>query len=52
MATFLLAQGESLKVIGKLLGHTQLSTTADIYAHVLPELEHAAILRMDQLLGS
>lgn len=51
MATFLLAQGESLKVIGKLLGHTQISTTADIYAHVLPELEHAAILRMDKLLG-
>jgi hypothetical protein len=24
---------------------------ADIYAHVLPELEHAAILRMDKLLG-
>lgn len=51
MATFLLAQGESLKVIAKLLGHTQISTTADIYAHVLPELEHAAILRMDKLLG-
>ena len=37
-ATLLLAQGVPLRVVMETLGHSQMSTTADIYSHVLPVL--------------
>ncbi len=50
-ATFLKAQGVDLIVIRDILGHSQLSVTADIYAHVLaPELREA-IKRMDGVMS-
>jgi integrase len=49
-ASFLLAQGVELKVVQETLGHSQISTTADIYAHVMPSLRRQAADRMDALL--
>jgi integrase len=48
-ATLMLLQGVPLRVISKILGHTQMRVTADIYTHVLPELERDAAERMDAL---
>lgn len=50
-ATLMLLQGVPLKVISRILGHSQLSITADIYTHVLPELERDAVERIEALLG-
>ena len=39
----LLAQGVPLVVVRDTLGHTQISTTADIYGHVLPDMHRQAV---------
>ena len=50
-ATFLKAKKDDVIVIRDILGHSQLSVTADIYTHVLaPELREA-IDKMDLMLG-
>lgn len=49
-ATLLLAQGVPLVVVRDMLGHTQISTTADIYGHVLPETHRNAVEGLDRLL--
>lgn len=41
-ATFLLAQGVPMKVVQDVLGHSQMSMTADLYSHVVPELRQDA----------
>jgi len=48
-ATFLLAQGVSPRVVMELLGHNQISTTMNIYAHVLPETLRQATDKMESL---
>ena len=45
-ATFLLAQGVELQVVKEILGHSQISLTADTYAHVLPSLKEDATERL------
>ena len=35
-ASVMLQNGESLVLIGKRLGHASISTTADLYGHLLP----------------
>lgn len=50
-ATLMLLQGVPLKVISQILGHAHLSITADIYTHVLHDLEQDAADRMDKLFG-
>jgi len=47
---FMLRQGVPLRVIQEILGHTPFSTTADIYAHVLPVLMADAVNRRDEAL--
>jgi integrase len=49
-ATLLLEQGEDLAVVSKLLGHANLSTTADVYAHLTPAMGQRAAERMDGVL--
>ena len=51
-ATLLLAQGVPLVVVRDMLGHTQISTTADIYGHVLPETHRHAVDDLDRLLNT
>lgn len=49
-ATFLIAQGEHPRVIMDILGHAQMSTTMDIYGHVMPSTQRAAA-KLDELLS-
>lgn len=42
-ATFLLASGASARTVMNLLGHSQIALTMNTYAHVLPEIERAAV---------
>lgn len=50
-ATLLLAQGVDLRTISDILGHSQISTTADLYAHVAPQLKRGAADKLDQAFG-
>lgn len=49
-ATLMLVQGVPLKVVQEALGHASITVTADVYAHVLPELQRDAANRMDNAL--
>jgi len=49
-ASFLLAQRIDIKIVQSVLRHTRLNTTADIYAHVLPEVTRGAADAMDEML--
>jgi integrase len=51
-ATLLLVQGVDPRVIMDLLGHSQISTTMDIYAHVMPDLRKEAANKMDEVLAA
>jgi len=50
-ASLLLAQGVPLKVVSEILGHSQISITADLYIHVLPSMRKEAIDLMDSILA-
>jgi integrase len=50
-ASFLLALGNSPRVVMEVLGHSGIAITMNTYAHVLPTLLGGAIDGMDDLLG-
>ena len=49
-ATLALQDGVSAKVVQERLGHKKITTTLDIYAHVLPAMDQDAADRMGALL--
>ena len=49
-ASLMLASGEQVRVVMQRLGHAQVSTTMDIYAHVLPEQDRSAAEAMGEML--
>jgi integrase len=50
-ATVLRAAKVDLKVVSELLRHSLVAITADIYAHVLPEMQQEVVKKMDDLYG-
>jgi integrase len=49
-ATTLLADGEDLANVSKLLGHRDLATTANVYGHLTDQASRRAADRMDRAL--
>jgi integrase len=49
-ATLLLSQNVNPKVVSEMLGHSSVSTTLDIYSHVLPHMQHDASMAMESML--
>jgi len=47
-ATILLEQGVHPKIVQERLGHSSVSTTLDIYSHVVPGLQEAAARQFDE----
>ena len=50
-ATILLEQGVNPKVVSARLGHASVTTTMDIYSHVLPEMQEKVALAIDAALA-
>lgn len=50
-ATILLGMGVHPKIVQELLGHSNISTTMDIYSHVLPSMQKEAMGKLDTLFG-
>jgi len=48
-ATILLGAKVQLKVVSERLGHASIATTADIYSHVLPEMQQEVVDKIDGL---
>lgn len=51
-ATVLIEQGVDLSVVSRMLGHSDLATTADVYGHLTDRMLHAAAERMQSALIS
>lgn len=51
-ASLLLAQGLDLKVVQEVLGHSSITITADLYAHVLMGLKRKAASSMDAVFAA
>ncbi len=49
-ASLLLAMGVPMAVIQKTLRHASITTTANLYAHVMPELQREAAAKMGEFL--
>jgi len=49
-ATLMLVSGVHPKVVQERLGHSSVAITLDMYSHVLPGLQEAAVRRLDELL--
>ena len=47
-ATILLEEGVHPKIVQESLGHSSISTTLDIYSHVVPGLQQAAARKIDE----
>jgi integrase len=49
-ATLLLAAGENPKIVSERLGHASITLTLDTYSHVLPDMQQAAVEKLEALL--
>ncbi|MFJ8265936.1 hypothetical protein [Peribacillus asahii] len=50
ICTRTILQKESMLLISKRLGHTKISTTMDIYGHLLPNMQKGASDKLDATL--
>jgi len=50
-ATILLAMKVPVKVIQELLGHSSITTTLNVYGHVLPSMQEEAMDKMERMFG-
>ena len=50
-ATILIAMKVPLNVIQKLLGHSSVMITLNVYGHVLPSMQDEAVDNMERLFG-
>ncbi|KEK23995.1 hypothetical protein BAGA_04590 [Bacillus gaemokensis] len=48
-ATMLIQQNVNIKLISERLGHSQIQTTLNIYAHAVPELQRSVAEKIDQV---
>jgi integrase len=51
-ATLMLSRGVPLKIVSEILGHSQISITADTYMHVTPGMQREAAAAVDAALSS
>lgn len=51
-ATLLLGQGVHPKIVSEMLGHSQVGITLDLYSHVTPTMQQAAVDAMDRIVTS
>lgn len=49
-ASFMLAQGVPMRVVMDVLGHSEIAVTANLYSHVMPELQREATNKTATLL--
>jgi integrase len=49
-ATLLLRQGVNPKIISERLGHANITTTLNIYAHLTPGMQRQAVESLDRIL--
>jgi integrase len=49
-ATLLLQAGQPVHVVSERLGHSKVSMTMEVYAHVLPDMQQEAAVRLGTLL--
>ncbi len=50
-ATLMLMAGTHPKIVSEMLGHASVAFTLDIYNHVTPTMQQAAMKRLDEVLG-
>ena len=50
-ATWLLKDGQPVKVVSERLGHAKTSITLDTYAHVLPDMQDHAVESLDAFMA-
>ena len=50
-ATVMLIQGVHPKVVQERLGHAKMSTTLDLYSHVMPTMQREAAIKFDEALS-
>ncbi len=50
-ATLMLGEGVHPKVVSEMLGHAQIGITLDLYSHVTPTMQEAAVQALEALLG-
>ena len=51
-ATILLARGMPIKAVSEMLGHSNVSITLNLYAHVLPHMQQQLADEMDAVIGN
>jgi integrase len=50
-ATLLLQQGVNVKVVAERLGHSKATMTMDVYSHVMPDMQEAAVQALAGMFG-